>query len=57
MAKSFFSALLFSFLAIVSYANDTKIVTKRIVQPDEDNAGLKLPAGFGASAIADSLRF
>ena len=55
MVKRFFSAVLFSFLAIVSYANDTSLVTKRVVQPGEDNAGLKLPAGFAAAVVADSL--
>jgi hypothetical protein len=55
MKKSFLGAVLVSFMAINVHANDTTIVPKRIVQPDGDNAGLKLSPGFGALAVEDSV--
>lgn len=55
MKKYFFGAVLVSFAMLTAKANDTTIVSKRVVQPDVDNAGLKLPAGFGALAVADSV--
>ena len=55
MKRMFVSAFLFSFFAMVCRANDTTIISKRILEPDGDNAGLKLPMGFGALIVADSL--
>jgi glucose/arabinose dehydrogenase len=55
MIKNFFSAFVFCLLATASYANDTTIVNKKIIQADEDDAALKLPAGFGAVVVSDSL--
>jgi len=55
MKKCFLGVLLFSFIVSAASANDTTIVTKRRIQTDADNAGLKLPTGFGASAVADSV--
>ena len=49
----------FGFLVLVMqltmYANDTTIVVQRNIQQEIDNAGLKLPAGFYAMAMADSV--
>jgi hypothetical protein len=55
MIKLFFSALACCFLAIASHASDTTIVNKKLIQTDEDNAGLKLPTGFGALIVSDDL--
>ena len=55
MKKCFLGVLLFSFIVSAASANDTTIVTKRKIQPDADNAGLKLPTGFEASAVADGV--
>lgn len=38
-----------------TYAGDTTVVVSKKNQPVTDNAGLKLPPGFSASAIADSV--
>lgn len=55
MQKSFWCLWLFSFILIDAHANDTTVIkTKKIINPAE-NAGLKLPEGFGASVVADSL--
>jgi glucose/arabinose dehydrogenase len=52
MKKIFF----FLLLAAVTYSNSFgKEKQKSKLQPDKDNAGLKLPAGFGAIKVAGSL--
>jgi len=38
-----------------AHANDTTRVKPPAIIPDKDNAGLKLPAGFSALAVTDSL--
>ena len=55
MKKYFLSAVLFSLVVMYANANDTVLVLKKIVQTDTGNAGLKLPAGFAASVVADSV--
>jgi glucose/arabinose dehydrogenase len=38
-----------------AHAGDTTLVKPQRIVPDKDNAGLKLPAGFSALAVTDSL--
>src|SRR5436190_11247134 len=55
--------LLSSFLALIAITNqscarsgdDSAFKTNTTVKPDVDNAGLKLPAGFGALNVTDGL--
>src|SRR5687768_1274836 len=55
MKKYFLSAVLFSLVVTYADANDTLLVFKKNVQTNTSNAGLKLPAGFAASVVADSV--
>jgi hypothetical protein len=51
-----FTVVVFSLSTTISIANDsTKVVGKSTIIPDADNAGLKLPAGFGALKVADTV--
>ena len=38
-----------------AFAGDTTKTAVKTLQPDADNGGLKLPAGFGAITVVDSL--
>lgn len=53
------SMIAFAFLAIntsnLLAADSTHTNKLQVVKPDADNAGLKLPAGFGALKVADNL--
>jgi hypothetical protein len=52
----FLTIVVFSLNTAISNANDsTKVVGKSTIIPDADNAGLKLPAGFGALKVADTV--
>ena len=55
MKKYFLGVLLFSLTVLVAGANDSTIISKEKMRPDSDNAGLKLPPGFGALSVADIL--
>ncbi len=55
MKRYFLVVVLFAIVRLAFGAGDTTIVRKNGMQPDEDNAGLKLPAGFGAWIVADSV--
>jgi len=54
MRKYFVALVLFNFIVLATYASDTTHVRIN-KKPAEDNAGLKLPGGFGAVIVADSL--
>lgn len=58
MKKGLFVSLtvLFAMIVFAASANDsTKLVSTKTVIADPDNAGLKMPAGFGALKAADNL--
>ena len=55
MKKYFLGVLLFSLAVLAAGANDSTIISKGKMRPDADNAGLKLPPGFGALSVADSV--
>lgn len=55
MQKRFFSFFFFTCLFITAGANDTTAVKIRKTRPVMENAGLKLPSGFGAQIVADDL--
>lgn len=58
MKKGLFVSLtvLFAMMVFAAFANDsTKLVSTKTVIADPDNAGLKIPAGFGALKAADNL--
>lgn len=55
MKKYFLGVLLFSLTVLAAGANDSTIISKGKMRPDADNAGLKLPPGFGALSVADSV--
>ena len=54
MYKYFFGFLIL-LMQQVTYAGDTTILRQKRLLHKMDNAGLKIPAGFSASAIADSV--
>ncbi|HTE08623.1 MAG TPA: PQQ-dependent sugar dehydrogenase [Flavitalea sp.] len=56
MKKKLLTSLVFISLMVAAYAGDTtRVAMLKQIQPDADNAGLKLPLGFGALTVSDSL--
>ncbi|HEY4150869.1 MAG TPA: PQQ-dependent sugar dehydrogenase [Chitinophagaceae bacterium] len=55
MRKIVSCLLAFGLLATTARATDSTIVKSQRIIPDKDNAGLKLPPGFAALKVADSL--
>lgn len=54
--RKYLLGLVLVVVSVVVQAGDTTIVgVKRFIKPEAENAGLKLPAGFSASALADSV--
>lgn len=59
MKKTIFVTALLTLVGLCAFASNEdpkkKVPVKKVVVADADNAGLKLPAGFGALIVADNL--